>query len=389
MRMRGLIVLLGLVSLAAQAQTVGLTGDLPRKELRPLEETSGLETEYGSVRVSDGYRLRTILTRPTGARGRLPAIFHTQAVSCGSLEFPPGSSGAMRRLAQRSGHVLIRVERAGTGDSEGPPCSALDYDTEVRHYREAFDRLARHAWVDPSHIVIYGSSLGSTTAPLVAEGKNVAGIFVQGGGAFTYLERMINFDRLYLERSGRYPPEAVHDEMIRRIAFLQEYLIGGRTPAEVVARRPELAGVWESIRGAEPNTHYGRPFAYHWQAARRNFGAAWARLEAPVLVIYGEYDQFEPRGSHLAIVDIVNRARPGTATLHDIPGVDHSLRAYPFGARRLCGRRRREAAGTVRRAGAPVASRPPSGRRDEPAAMSVAASPPRRRDTGHPQSQRY
>ena len=52
--------------------------------------------------------------------------------------------------------------------------------------------------------MIYGSSLGSTTAPLVAQGKKVAGIIVQGGGAVTYLERMINFDRLYLERSGRY-----------------------------------------------------------------------------------------------------------------------------------------------------------------------------------------
>ena len=203
MRVRSLIVLLGLVSLAAQAQPARLTGELPRKDARPLEQTNGLETEYGSVRVSDGYRLRTILTRPAGARGRLPAIFHTQAVSCGSLELPPGSAGIMRQLAQRSGHVLIRVERAGTGDSEGPPCSALDYDTEVRHYREAFDRLARHPWVDPGHIVIYGSSLGSTTAPLVAEGKRVAGIFVQGGGAFTYLERMIKFARLYLERSGR------------------------------------------------------------------------------------------------------------------------------------------------------------------------------------------
>src|SRR5690349_22103231 len=61
---------------------------------------------------------------------------------------------------------------SGTGDSEGPGCDRLDYDTEVRHYREAFDQLARHPWIDPGRIVIFGSSLGSITAPFIAEGKD-------------------------------------------------------------------------------------------------------------------------------------------------------------------------------------------------------------------------
>jgi pimeloyl-ACP methyl ester carboxylesterase len=307
-----------------------MIGDLPRKDDRPLENIAGLETEYSSVRISDGYRLRVLLTRPAGAAGRLPAIFHTQAVSCGSLELPSDRPTFLGELVRRSGMVLIRVERAGTGDSEGPGCDALDYDTEVRHYREALDQIVRHPWIDADRIFLYGSSLGSTTAPLVAEGRRIAGIVVQGGGAFTYLERMINFDRLYLERSGKYPPEAIHDEMVRRIAFHQLYLIGAKTPGQVVAERPDLAGVWESIRGgAEAPPHYGRPYAWHWQAARRNFAAAWARVDAPVLVAYAEYDQFEPRSSHQAIVDIVNRQRPGTARLLDLPGLDHSLRRYP------------------------------------------------------------
>lgn len=315
---------------AAPAQPGRLVGDLPRKADKPIESTPGVETEYGAVRTSEGYRLRTMLTRPVGATGKLPAIFHTQAVSCGSLELPPETPTTLRELARRSGMVVIRVERAGTGDSEGPACDALDYDTEVRHYREAFDQLSRHAWVDPDRIVIYGSSLGSTTAPLVAQGKKVAGIVVQGGGATTYLERMIQFDRLYLERSGKYPPEAIHDEMIKRIAFHQEYLLGAKTPEQVVAARPELKGVWESIRGAaEAPPHYGRPYAWHWQAARKNFLAVWAKIDAPVLVAYASYDQFEPRSSHKVIVDTVNRLRPGTARLLALNGLDHSLRAYP------------------------------------------------------------
>lgn len=318
-----------LCSAAAHAET-RLTGDLPRREARPLEALAGIDIEYGAVRMSEGVRLRTIVTRPAGASGRLPAIFLTQAVSCGSIELPADRPTMLGELARRSGMVLIRVERSGTGDSEGAGCEALDYDTEVRHYREAFDALARHKWVDPRRMFILGSSLGSTIAPLVAEGKGIAGVAVQGGGALTYLERMIHFDRLYLERSGQYAPDAIHNEMIRRITFHQLYLIGRKTPQQIAAERPDLATVWRSIRGgAEAPPHYGRPYAWHWQAASKNFLAAWARVEAPVLVGYAEFDQFEPLQSHRIIVDSVNRMRPGSATLIELTGLDHSLRRYP------------------------------------------------------------
>ena len=328
--MRSIVLLVMLLCGTAANAESRLTGELPRRDARPLEALAGVDTEYGSVRMSEGVRLRTIVTRPAGANGRLPAIFHTQAVSCGSLELPADRPTMLGELARRSGMVLIRVERAGTGDSEGPACDALDYNTEVRHYREAFDQLARHPWIDPGRVFLFGSSLGSTTAPLVAQGKTIAGIVVQGGGALTYLERMVIFDRLYLERSGKYSPEQIHDEMIKRIAFHQLYLLSRKTPEQVASARPDLAGVWQNIRGgAEAPPHYGRPYAWHWQAAETNFLAAWAKIDAPVLVFYAEFDQFEPLQSHRAIVDTVNRLRPGSASLLVLEGLDHSLRRYP------------------------------------------------------------
>ena len=313
---------------AAQAQA-RLVGDLPRKDAKALVELPGRETEYGQVRTTEGFRLRSILTRPTGTTGRLPAIVLTQWVSCGSLDFTADRQNQLRQIADRSGAVLVRIERSGTGDSEGPPCSALDYDTEVRHYREAFDQVSSHPWVDPQRIIIFGSSLGATTAPLVAEGKPVAGIVVQGGGALTHLERMIHFDRIYLERSGKYSPAQVHEEMSRRIPFHVEYLMRGKTPEQIEKERPELKGVWATIRGgAEAPPHYGRPYAWHQQAAKRDFLEAWTKVQAPVLVLYGGYDQFETRHGHKLIVDTVNRLRPGTATFIELPGGDHELELY-------------------------------------------------------------
>ena len=320
---------LALVSSAAPAE-VRLVGDLPRKDGKPLIDLPGLETEYGSVKTSEGVRLRTILTRPAGARDRLPAIMLAQWVSCGSLDFGADRQNELRMIADRSGMVLIRVERSGTGDSEGVPCGELDYDTEVRHYREAFDQIARHPWVDSSRIIIFGSSLGSTTAPLIAQGKDIAGIAVQGGGAVTYLERMINFDRIFLERSGKYTPAQIHEEMTRRIPFHVEYLINGKTPEQIERERPDLKGVWQSIRGgAEAPPHYGRPYAWHQEAAKHDFLEAWTNIRAPVLVIHGEYDQFEPEHGHRLIVDTVNKLRPGSATFIQIPKADHNIDVYP------------------------------------------------------------
>ncbi len=305
------------------------TADLPVASDVPLEQTEGLETEYGEITTSEGFRLRSILTRPEGTSRRLPAIFVTQWVSCDSIVFPEGRDTQLRLLAQQSGMVMIRVERAGTGDSEGPGCDKLDYNTEVRHYREALAQAKQHPWVDPRRVIVLGSSLGSTTAPLVAQDNDVAGVVVQGGGAVTYLERMIHFEQLYVERSGTVNPEDIHPEMVQRIAFLQHYLVDRKTPGEVASDHPELAGVWEKIRGTNPENHYGRPFAWHWQAAEQNFLAAWLSLNVPVMVVFGEYEQFESRHGHRMIVDMINRKSPGAAQWLEIKQADHGLQLYP------------------------------------------------------------
>lgn len=312
------------VPLSAQTE---ITGDLPRPAGKPLEATPGLETQYSVVRATDGTKLRMILTRPVDAKSPQPALVFIQAVSCGSIEF--SGPERLRTIASRLGAVLIRVDRRGTGDSQGFGCDKLDYDAELADYRAALEQVRRHPWVDANRIVLYGSSLGSTIAPLVADGVPVAGIVVQGGGAVSYLERMIGFDRLNLERSGRYRPDQVQPEMMRRVRFQIAYLLGKRTPEQVVAAQPDLAGVWESLLGTDAKPHYGRPHAWHWQAAEKDFLGAWSRVTAPVMVVFGEYEQFEMRHGHKVIVDTVNAARPGTATWLEIPQAGHDLRIYP------------------------------------------------------------
>ena len=299
-------------------------------EARPLEEIEGLDSYYSVIDAPDGSRLRSIITRPAGTRGRLPAIFVVQWVSCDSVEFTrPGAwLDVYRGVAQRSGLAMLRIERAPTGDSEGPPCYEFDYDTELAHYRYAFDQFLASPHVDPKRIVIMGNSLGATMAPLVAHGKNIIGITIASGGALTYFERMLYFDRQALERSGGDPRE-IHPRLLEQARFHVEYLLNGKTPEQISAENPALGEVWKRIPHTGDGVHYGRPYAYHHQAARKNFSGAWAEIEAPILVVFNSFDQYESRKGAEVIVEIVNRLRPNTARYVELPMMEHSFYLFP------------------------------------------------------------
>ena len=306
-----------------------LTGDLPRQGGQPLEQIPGLDSIYGVLKTRDGVRLRTILTKPVGMKGRLPSILFVQWLSCDSIELPASSksgwSNMMRRVAQESGMVMMRTEKRGVGDSEGGPCSALDYDTELSDHRQALEALRASEFVDPARIVIFGASMGGTYAPLVALRQGVAGIVVWGAGARTWFERMLLFERNYRDLSGK---AASNQEMKEVSSFLYAYLVEKKSPQQIAAADPKLGAVWSKLVGTEGNLHYGRPLAFHQQAQEQDWAGAWAQVRCPVLVLYGEYDWYEsPAGAEM-IARIVNRARPGSARFALVPGTDHHFESF-------------------------------------------------------------
>lgn len=292
----------------------------------PFVDHAGVNTRYGAFETSDGAVLRTALSRRDGLDGPLAVVALIQWVSCGVVtdEMRPELLAVLEALPV----AIIRVERTSSGDSEGPACHELDYDTEIRHYTEALLDLAGDPWVDRSRIYLYGSSLGATEAPLVAQtlkrnGLQVAGLMVQGGGGITYLERMITFDRINLERREGRDFRAIHEGMNARIQFQVEYLGKGRHPDEIAGDGPTMEQVRGDILGLGKYDHYGRPFAWHQQAARRDFLEAWLAAAAPTLVAYAEFDQFEGLHGHRVIVEVLNREYPGLAEFVLLPHINH------------------------------------------------------------------
>ncbi|HZI19956.1 MAG TPA: alpha/beta hydrolase [Pyrinomonadaceae bacterium] len=294
----------------------------------PQERLEGVETTYDSVLTDLGHRLRVIVTRPRNAPGRLPAVFLVGWLSCDSVEYPFGPAGdgygqLLHDIATRSGYVLVRTDKPGVGDSEGPPCVEADFHAELAGYRAAFRALARYDFVDPERVFILGLSNGGGVAPLVPEGGPVRGYIVAGGWSKTWLEHMLELERRRLRLSGRQPGE-VNELMKGYAEFHTDYLSRKMTPREVTRAKPHLAALWYD----GPEHQYGRPAAFFHQLGDLNLAAAWEKVEAPTLVMYGEYDWIMSRDDHLLIAELVNARSPGRATYLELPKTDHLLVSF-------------------------------------------------------------
>jgi pimeloyl-ACP methyl ester carboxylesterase len=290
----------------------------------PLERWSGVETTYGVLESNRGHRQRMILTRPAAARAVVPGIFFVQWLSCDSVEAPlptrDGTLLALRVIAERTGMVTMRVERPGLGDSEGPNCGDATLEDDMAGFKEGLRRFRVMPGVDPSRIFIVGTSIGGGLAPILAREGPVKGVVAIGGFTKTWYEHMLEIERRRLVLEGK-PPSEVNDAMRGLSVFYAEYLGARRTPKEVLAAHPELAPLWTD----EPTRQYGRSAAYYQAVQRLNVEAAWAALDAPALVVWGEYDWIMSRDDQERAVALVGQR----ATLLVAPKAGHGLNTYP------------------------------------------------------------
>jgi pimeloyl-ACP methyl ester carboxylesterase len=302
-----------------------------------VERFQNVSLELASVKDPKGQRLRTLVTIPRVATGRLPAVFVAGWLSCDSVEVASDAKDGVSRLLyqviEESGAMVMRMDKPGVGDSEGN-CKETDFETELAGYRAAFAALKGHPRADASRIVMVGISNGGGFAPLVTQGTPVAGYVSIGGWSKTWFEHMIELERRRLALEGR-PPGAINAQMKPLAEFHAAYLFERRTPAEVIATRKHLASVWYD----EPAHQYGRPAAFYHQLQALNLSSAWAGVAAPTLVVWGEYDWIMSREDQVQIVDLVNAATegqgqgqgqaPARARLLVVPAMDHSFSTHP------------------------------------------------------------
>jgi pimeloyl-ACP methyl ester carboxylesterase len=280
----------------------------------PEERDPLVDTLYESVTV-DGTLRRTLVTVPHGSTGRHPAVFFIGGIGCFTIDTTVPEE--YRNLAHDlSGHgfVTMRLEKSGIGDSQGPPCSTVDFNTEAHSYDVALAAFAKDEHVDPDRIYIFGHSIGSVIAPRLAQRAHVAGLIVAEGVARNWLEyELINLRR-QLPLSGTSPADV--DALLRtKERCAHRFMVDKQSSASIIKAEPDCAAALQ----------YPVQDAYIQQIADLNLAEPWMHVRTPVLVIYGASDFIVDQDDARRIVAIVNGQHAGLATLDTIADMDHYL----------------------------------------------------------------
>jgi pimeloyl-ACP methyl ester carboxylesterase len=291
----------------------------------PAETSEAGSVELGSVTVGP-HRLRTIANVPAGP-GPHPAILYLQGVRPRSCEYPLDPTASLRLLAGEwagGGLLGLRVERAGVGDSEGPPCAVTGLDLEIDTYVAGVDHLRSRHDVDPARIFLFGQSFGAMTAPLVALERPVAGVVIYGASGARWHDCVVDTSRRQLRLAGKL--EATVEAEVALWAELHQLVCReGWTPALAFERRPHLRPL-KSV-DCVGETLWGRHASLYQQLDAIDLFSVWSavgRARVPVLVGRGEYDWICTREEGEAVV----RATGATARYEELPRIGHDWLAY-------------------------------------------------------------
>src|SRR5258708_3769109 len=108
------------------------------------ERFQNADMTYGWAQDNAGHKLRTFVTRPKGATGKVPAIFFVGWLSCDSVEYPQGETdgfGAIfHRLIEQTGYATAAMDKAGVGGGTGDRMK-LGFKTELTGFQTGFAEM--------------------------------------------------------------------------------------------------------------------------------------------------------------------------------------------------------------------------------------------------------
>ena len=308
---------------ALAALTSLLMAQTPRPQPK-REHFQHAQVIYGWAHDNQGERLRTFITRPNDAAGKVPTIFFVGWLSCDSMEYPDaethdGFGILLRRLIEQSGYATVRMDKPGVGESQGD-CSKTDFAQELSGCQSAFDEMLKYDFIDPTKIFLVGLSNGGGTSALVPRQHPVRGYIAASSWGRTWYEHMLEMERRRLTEDAKSPAE-INTAVKAFVEFYTLYLIKGMTPGQVIAQHPE----WKSLWYDAPDGQYGRPATFYQQLQSLNLGESWQRVNEPVLVIRGAADNIMSRADSEAIAQIVNQIHPGHARYLQIDDMTHGF----------------------------------------------------------------
>ncbi len=289
----------------------------------PYENSPNADVLYRSVSV-EGSLYRTIITKPK-SEGRHAAVFLIGGLGCYSLDGLREDGDAYGRILYaltRVGYVTMRVEKAGEGDSEGPPCSdpRADLHLAVKRSIAGIEALKAYDFVDANHIIIFAHSIGPIEGGLVASQVPVKGFIAAetiGRSWFDYQVEIARSQPLLLG----IPYDKVEMWARTNEKCMSEFYSDELTPKAILRSSPECSSYLP--------TQGGVPYTYLQQVAAVNLPELWKQIDIPVQVIYGTSDPTTSADESHYLADMINSFHPGRATYVQIDGMSHHFDKQP------------------------------------------------------------
>ncbi len=254
--------------------------------------------------------------------GRHPAVVFIH----GSGAEGRWANGFLADYVARHGVVALIYDKRGVGESTGDWKTSTLNDL-AQDAKVAVHLLTNRPDVDPRRVGVYGHSQGGFIAPMVAAGNpDVRWIIDADGNVGPQYEQ--DLFRVESALAKRYRGQDLRDAMKLYREFV-DVARGGLARDQLHAdeTRNHSANWYGAL--ALPDD---QDWIWQWYRGVGNADnrRAWAAIDVPVLLMYGERDEVvPPRESIDAITGLLAANHDTTITVRVLGGADHTLRLPP------------------------------------------------------------
>ena len=240
----------------------------------------------------------------------------------------PAQHGSGRLLAERlarHGAVVLRFDKAGSGQNPGPPIAEWTLDTYLDETRAALALVRARPDVRRDRVFVAGHSEGGIHATRLAAAApaEIAGVLYLASAARSMADTMLTQIRNQLDNPIALLSDAeVEAEMTSLRAAMADILAARPVDVAKVSKIPQLQGLIAALAA---------PAAARLTAGLLGYDnlAEAPKLAVPMLVISGGKDiQIDPELDTRRLADAL-RAANRDLTLHIAADADHVLKHEP------------------------------------------------------------